>query len=218
MTDTAPTLSQRLKTECWPLHEAAEHAALPKKLISATVTRDEYVGLLHQTLLHTAALDEALRRRLADLPALGAVVEEAQLQAPLVERDLEHLGADPAGATASPATRELLDRIERFEAEDPIRLLGLHYVREGAHNGNRFIARSIQKALGLPAGGDGVRHLTPYGDEQPAVWASFKATLDAQRLTDEQRDAIVDAAKDMFRAITAIHAQIASAEATPASY
>ena len=98
--------------------------------------------------------------------------------------------------------------IERAQAAtDPLELLGLHYVREGANNGNRYIAMRLRKAWNLPHDQtEGFRYLDPYGAEQRPRWERFKQTLDAQTISEAGQATIIAAARDMFGLIMAMHA------------
>jgi len=171
---TETALSDRMKTECWPLHQAAETAERPKRMLKGDIGRDLYIALLEQMLIAMRALDDAIADLRPTVPALAAVVTDDQLQAPAIEADLDHFGADPSAITPLPATRRLVETIRADAADRPIRLLGLHYVREGANNGNVFLAKTLRTSLGLPADGSGTRHLDPYGaDNQRPRWMAL---------------------------------------------
>jgi heme oxygenase len=77
-------------------------------------------------------------------------------------------------------------------------------VREGANNGNRFIAMKLGGALGLEDG-RGLTHLDPYGERQREAWEAFKAGWDGLGLDAGERARVLEAGRDMFRAITAMH-------------
>ncbi len=72
--------------------------------------------------------------------------------------------------------------------DDPLRLLGMHYVLEGSNNGSRFIARHVGRAYQLSTG-PGLRYLDPYGDRQRAYWMDFKNAMGKFQFTgaDEER-------------------------------
>ena len=91
-------------------------------------------------------------------------------------------------------------------------LLGLHYVREGANNGNHYVAKKLRAAWGVE-GDDGLRSLDPYGKNQRALWEKFKTTLDAQPFTDEEKDHMVQSGRVMFERVMAIHEDLAAATA-----
>jgi heme oxygenase len=105
-----------------------------------------------------------------------------------------------------PGTHALIDHVASVASSEPVRLLGLHYVREGANNGNRFIAMKLRKIWGAPHDQrDGFRYLDPYGPEQRPRWEAFKQQLDALDLTNEQEEAVIASARSMFNLIIAMH-------------
>jgi len=203
MSQTGAAITERLKSETQDLHDAAENHGFQRALFKGQLTREEYGAYLAQMLL----LHDALEKRLIDAKdacaPIEAVLEEWQLQAPYLREDLRAFGIDETSVDPLPSTRRFIERIERAAAEEPIRLLGFHYVLEGSNNGSRFIARNVRKAYDLTPG-TGDRYLDPYGDEQPARWATFKQALAGVTLTDAEADSMVDAARDMFLGVAEI--------------
>ena len=202
-TDTRP-LGQRLKEDNWDLHQLAEHDALPQHMVRGTMPREAYVELCGQSWLVARALDSAIEAKRDEVPILRELVTDRQLQTPYLEEDLAHWGVDPASVAPNPGTAALIAEIERCRDNAPIRLFGLHYVREGANNGNRFIARKIKQAWGAESD-DGFRHLDPYGDEQRPLWEAFKVRLNEIELSEAEKTAIVDAARSMFEGMIKMH-------------
>lgn len=204
------TISERLKAETAEHHTAAERHPFQRSLVRGTVGREGYAEYLGQMLLVHAALEAGLRRAAPAVPAIAKVVREEQYQEPYLRRDLAHFGVDPAAVTPSPATAELVARLERVARERPLALLGHHYVLEGSNNGSRFIARAIRSALGL-SGREGTEYLDPYGEAQRANWAQFKADLDACGLSEAEGDVLVKAAAEMFEGIHRISEDLSAA-------
>lgn len=211
MNDPRP-MSHRFKEGCADLHQIAETGEFARKMISGTLGRDAYLRMLEQALAAMRPLDDAIRRHRAAVPALAALVDDAQLHAPNLEADLRYFGIEPGAIEPGPAAQALAAAVADAERRDPLLLLGLHYVREGANNGNHYVAKKLRPALGLPER-DGTRHLDPYGPAQRTTWEDFKTRLDNQSFTPAQRDALVETARSMFRAIIAMH-QEADATAT----
>jgi heme oxygenase len=205
MTIDPRPLGQRLKEDNWDLHTRAEHDTLPQHLVRGTIPREVYADLLGQMYLVNRVLDRAIREHRDRLPVLANMVADEQLQTPYLEADLAHWGVDPDSLEPRPGAAGLIAEIGRCAAEAPIRLFGLHYVREGANNGNRFVAMGLRKAWGM-AGAEGFRYLDPYGDRQRPLWESFKQRLDQQDLTEDEKHEIVAGARSMFEHIIAIHA------------
>ena len=126
------SISQMMKEGCADLHEKAEHATIPARMVSGQMSRDEYVAMLQQGVLWNRELDVAILESRPTSPYLTALVDDAQLQGPYYDADLKHFGSK-AATEPSPGVVALCKDIEKA---DPLTLLGLHYVREGANNGN----------------------------------------------------------------------------------
>ncbi|MEZ5331904.1 MAG: biliverdin-producing heme oxygenase [Thermoanaerobaculia bacterium] len=202
---------ERLKDGTWDLHQAAEGHDFQQRMVGGGLTREEYAAWLGQMLLVHRALEEPLAR-LAETDGRFAAVRPEQMQVPYLEADLEALGVDPGSVRPLPATSALVSEIERDAAQEPLRLLGHHYVLEGSNNGNRFIARRLLPALGLQDGSAG-RYLDPYGDRQRELWAGFKAAMGEVPLSASEIDLLVDAARRMFAGIGALSGDLEAVSA-----
>lgn len=214
-TDQHP-LTQRLREGCWDLHQSAESGDFAARMARGELNQDAYVAMLEALYEPMRLLDERLLAHRRGVSALDAILDEPQLQAPHIADDLRHFGAPVPTGPVGDASQALVDLIHRTERRDPAALLGLHYVREGANNGNHFVAIKLRKSLGL-SGSAGARFLDPYANEQRARWEAFKKTLDRQAFEPEQRDAIVGAAREMFSAIIAVHRELSARHPAPAS-
>lgn len=182
-------LTTRLKDDNWALHQIAERQESPGSLIKGTMPLDGYKAMLGQQHLINAALDKALKSLLGANPQVAELVVEEQLLTPYLLEDLSHFGIAPDSVSATPGTRRYIEHIEA-NADNALHLLGLHYVRLGACNGNRFVARVVRKTYGLTDPQLGTRYLDPFGESQRAKWMEFKAALDAIPFDQAQRDAI----------------------------
>jgi heme oxygenase len=202
-TDPRP-LGQRLKEDNWDLHQQAERDTLPQHLVQGTIPRETYIELLGQMWLVSTALDGAIVGVRDSVPVLKELVADVQLQTPYLEEDLAHWGVDTATLSPMAGTAGLIADIERSKTESPIRLFGLHYVREGANNGNKYVALKMRRAWGIEDA-SGFRYLDPYGDQQRPLWESFKTRLDTIELTEAEKTEIVGAARSMFEHIIAMH-------------
>lgn len=198
------TTSKRMKEECWDLHQSAEAGRTAKAMIEGTLTKEHYIDMLGQMYAAAKVLDPLVAEARAKVPALAALVDDAQMQGPYLRQDLEFYGVDPDGVKPRAGALHLIETARRLARENPLALLGLHYVREGANNGNRYVAKKLRLVYEMP-GEDGFRHLDPYGSEQRARWERFKATLDAQPFTPGQQDELVAAGREMYKAIIGIH-------------
>ncbi len=196
-----------LKESTAAQHDAAENHAFQRALVEGRLSREAYAANLAQLFLVHRALERRLRESADALPAIGAVVTEEQYQEPYLREDLAFFGIDPESIEALEATRSLVARIE---GASPVELLGMHYVLEGSNNGGRFIAKKVRKAYDFEEDAPGTRYLDPYGDEQRGKWMAFKATMDEQAFTPEQREQMVTAAQGMFDSLAAIGGDLAA--------
>jgi len=200
---TAPStlaIGDRLKTETAELHTLAEKAPLQAAMIQGRLTREAYAAFLGQMLLVHEALDRAVEQASAAHPGVRAVWSTEQKKAALVRQDLAFFGVDPATVKPLPETARVIDLIKSRSKAHPETALGMHYVLEGANNGNQFIARVIGKVYAIQ-GPDGLRSLDPYGPRQREAWGAWKSALNAQQFTDAERDRIVEGAAAMFQAV-----------------
>ena len=206
-------IGQMMKDGCWDLHQSAENGAVARKLISGEIGRAEYAELAKQMYLFNRRLDEAIRTHRGTTPALDRLITDEQLQTPYYESDLSDLGVDPSDIEPTEGTRSALALVDRVEASEPGNLLALHYVREGANNGNRFVARKLMQVWGQ-SDLSGMKHLDPYGESQRGKWEVFKTTLNELPLTDAEKLELVRTGRAMFEAVIAIHKDIESLAAT----
>lgn len=193
------SVMQRLKSETSDLHSAAERHPFQQSLLRGTVSREAYAQWLGQMLLIHRALEAHLRRLAPRFPSVASVLRDYQFQEPYLLGDLAFLGVEARSVAPLPAAARLMSRIDSDAHEHPLSLLGMHYVLEGSNNGSRYIAKSIRRALGLQA--QGVAYLDPYGEEQPARWAQFKADMDAAGFSGPEEDSLVAGAGAMFQAV-----------------
>lgn len=200
----------RLRDETADLHQQAETREFQQRMFRGALTRPEYLAWLGQMWLVHRALEAALAERLGADPRFAAVHPE-QFKAERLAADRAELGGgDPEPL---PAAAELVARVAAAAREEPLRLLGYHYVLEGSTNGNRILARRLLPALGLEPAIAG-RYLDPYGDRQRETWARFKAAMQEIELTVAETDLVIDAARELFAAISDLSAELAGAPRT----
>lgn len=181
-------LTTRLKDDNWALHQIAERQETPGSLIKGTMPKDGYTNMLAQQLLINHALDNALRDAVKSDARVSELVLNEQMLSPYIEQDLSFLGIDASSISPTPGTTRYIEHIQA-NADNPLHLLGLHYVRLGACNGNRFVARVVRKAYTLGEH-EGTRYLDPFGDAQRASWVEFKAALDAMPFDASEQDQV----------------------------
>jgi heme oxygenase len=204
-------MSQMMKEGCADLHDKAEHAKVPSRMVSGEMTIDEYCLMLQQDAIWNKALDLAILKRRGENAYLMALVDDIQLQGPYFDQDLAHFGLTDE-CEPTPGVSAMCKTIEEAADKNSLTLLGLHYVREGANNGNHYVAKKLRASWGIE-GDDGLRSMDPYGNNQRALWEKFKTTLDAQEFTAEEKEHMVHSGRTMFERVMAIHEDLAAATA-----
>ncbi len=182
-------LTTRLKDDNWALHQIAERQDTPGSLIKGTMPKDGYLAMLAQQYLVNNAFDQALQGILPEHQAIAELILDEQLLTPYIAEDLAYFGVDPTSAQPLPGTQRFIDHIHAHK-DRPLHLLGLHYVRLGACNGNSFVARVVRKAYALESPTQGTRYLDPFGPTQRKKWMAFKSGLDAMELSQDQQDEV----------------------------
>jgi heme oxygenase len=154
-------------------------------------------------LLIHASLEGRLKDLRSRQPELRVVIRDDLFQADRLRADLRHHGADPERVAPLPATVDFVAWIERAAQERPLALLGANYVLEGSKNGNRFIARALLRRAGADASAaSGFQYLDPHGEAQRPMWQEYRQTMNAMPFDGVDADAMEDAARHTFAAIT----------------
>jgi len=206
-TTTSANIMDQLKERTAEHHRRAEQQPLQQALVKGTVTRGQYAAWLGQMLLVHTELEKQIQSLTARERRL-AVASAEQFGHPRLAADLRVLGLDPAEVKPSGATSHVCGQIRSATAADPVTLLGFHYVLEGSKNGNRYIAMALRRGLGLTAG-TGDTYLDPYGEAQRAKWQAFRVAMGAEQFTDQEIEAVIAAAGQMFDGVSAICSEIA---------
>lgn len=193
-------IMERLKEETLELHKAAEHHGFQQALFSGRLDREAYARFLDQMYLVFECLERELRLLIESRPEIGVLINDRHWRCADVAADLSHFGHSVEAIQPVDATTRLVTQIERLAERNRLALLGMHYVLEGANNGNRFIARTLQKTYDL-TNGEGSRYLDPYGETQREVWQAYKVAMGNLSFTSEEADALVASAKAMFSGI-----------------
>jgi len=194
------SMTSRVKSETWKLHERAEGHPVQKTLMQGRLPREVFAANLGQLLLVHRALESRLRELRESDPRIVSIVTDEQFQEPYLLEDLAAYGVDPAEVEAGRATTELIAKIE---AAPPMSVLGMHYVMEGSNNGNRFIAKAVSRAYGFEPGAPGLRYLDPYGDRQREVWGAFKTAADGAGFTEDESAQMLGGAQAMYAGLIA---------------
>lgn len=202
MPDSTPSLMQQMREATWPQHQHAESRPLEQALAQGKCPKAGYVNLLKQRLQIHVVLERAWVASAERDVRISSLIAEELLQVDNLLADLKYFDAADDLAPV-PGTTALIQDIERAARDNPITLLGHYYVFEGSKNGGRMLAKGLRQNYDLPER-DGIRYFDPHGDEQRAMWLSFKARVDQLEFSDEERQQIIEAAKRTFAHVAVI--------------
>ena len=194
---SATDLMSVLRDSTRDAHQSAERRPLNRALARGTLTRPLWIAHLEQLLLLNRALEARIDQSLPSRTAWTDLIA-GRRRVPDLEADLRYwqgsVAPDPLPATAQ--------AVGRIAAIDDHGALGMLYVLEGSTNGGRFLAKSVARGFGLPADSrEGLRSLDPYGEQQPARWASFKTTMNTLPADPSVISAIQAGAQTMFEMV-----------------
>jgi len=151
-----------LREATWPCHQRLEKRIDFK---SRMASREAYRAHLEKMWGFYAALEPRLA---AGLGGEALADFDARRKLPLLERDLQALGADPA----------LLPRCADVpHCADAASALGAAYVLEGATLGGRTLMPVVQSRLGLTPE-RGAAFLASYGAAVDTMWRAFGAVVE----------------------------------------
>ena len=189
-------ITHRLKSDNWDLHQIAERGGTPESMIKGTITREGFASYLGQAILIHRALDRAIDRAIEQMPELTKLVLDEQHFEPYFESDLSYYNASES-TEPTPGTTRFIEHINDH-IDQPLHIFGLHYVRLGACNGNRFVARKLRMVFGIDHPSDGMMSHDPFGDQQRTNWTAFKDGIDALDLSDTQRDELFEGTRAAY--------------------
>lgn len=194
-----------LREETKPLHDSAERHQFQTLLAKGQLSKEAIADFLNQMRHVHTALEAALRDLREKRPEVAPLIDDRHFQRARIETDLESLGVSLSQEGPTPGCAAFAKRIAWAVENEPIRLLGFHYVLEGSNNGARFFVKCVRRALGC-AEGEGLAFFDPHGDEQPAMWHAFRTAMGdvTAKLSERERTQFLEGAKEMYRAHTAI--------------
>lgn len=182
-------ITERLKTETADHHKATEDVSFGHKIMSGSLTLDEYKVLIEKNYL------------------LHVLIEMALVKSGLVPEDFELL--------SRLKTQALIDDLTTLNHPVPsvpqidvtyntlAEALGAMYVVEGATLGGAYIYKALQRnPVVAPVGKFG--YYGVYGDQIGPNWKKFQEGLNKHINTKELEDETIESAKrafDLFKAI-----------------
>lgn len=206
MTTTTIDLMGRLREETAADHKQAESNPLEQALFRGALPREGYIRYIEQRFLVHETLDAAVLRLIESDSRFAGLLPAELLQTPNLRADLAHFGRKEAELMPTPGTASFLKLLNSWSAGVRSPLWGAYYVFEGSKNGARILARTLGTAYGL--NGAGLRYLDPHGAAQRQLWQDFRTRMNAIEWSAAEADAIVDAARQTFRAVGQIDMEI----------
>ncbi len=191
-------------------HQDAEGSAFVTALMDGHINEEGYATFLAQVAAIYAALEETGRALAGDTFA-DAVLDDALLRCPAIERDLEFWAArngqspDP---TPAPATRAYVDRIDAAQEWGGL-FVAHHYTRYmGDLSGGQAIGRVIGRTYGLDDGRGREFFAFPAIPKPKPYKDGYRARLDALPVDDAQRARMLAEVKVAFAMNGAIFAEL----------
>ncbi|XP_060642710.2 heme oxygenase 2 [Anolis sagrei] len=199
----SPTdLSELLKEGTKEAHDRAENTQFVKEFLKGRIKRELFkLGTVALYFTYSALEEEMERNK--DHPAFAPLYFPAELhRAPALEQDLAYFyGEGWRGAVGcSEATRRYVERIRHVGRHRPELLAAHAYTRYmGDLSGGQVLRKVAQRALGLPASGEGLRF---YAFDNVSSAQGFKqlyrARLNALELDPETKEEVVKEANRAF--------------------
>jgi heme oxygenase len=191
--------SEQLKSATRSFHSAAEGQNFQRLLANALLPVDLYASYLGQLFFVHQALEEAIEQYSKTDKRLKEVVLPEQIQEGFLRNDLIFLGTAPETMTPLPATSRLRQEIAFQATNNPLSLLGFHYVLLGSKHGGKLIAKNIKERYQFDA--SGTQYFNPYGENFMPCWQSFIKNLNQLERGEADQDDVIKAAQAMFSGI-----------------
>lgn len=189
---------ERLRAETRQQHTATEAIPFSTAILDGTLPRAAYAAQLAAYLPVHRAVEAAVAA--GRHPALAQVWTDDMLRTPLLEADLDELGAtDEDARRARTQAEEMASWVEILSATDPIAILGVLYVLEGSTLGGAILRRHLASAFALTDAG--LRYYSPYGTHPKPHWVAFGERMNAAMADDAHADRVVAAAAETFTRI-----------------
>jgi heme oxygenase len=166
-------------------------------MVDGGLVRREFVAFLQQIRNIHDAIEPLMRDAATREPRYASMLDESHFRLEKIKHDLADLGAE-VHAELIPSAERFIRTVSELSQREPLSMVGVLYVNEGATNGNKVVAHRIRKALELD---DSIAlgYLDPHGEQQRPRWMAFKGKLDALDLNEEEQDACLAAARAVFQ-------------------
>jgi len=143
------SLALMLKQSTQDLHNQAEAGPFQQRMMDGKLLREEFVAFLQQVWHVQSGIEPLFREAAAKEPRFAEMLHENHFRLSKIEQDLSDLDAAPIDERLA-STEKFIGFVEQATRSDPLSLVGVLYVKEGATNGNKIVAKRIREGLGLP--------------------------------------------------------------------
>lgn len=194
-------LAARLKEETAGAHSEAENSDFMARLLGGELDKQAAVDLTGQLYFVYEALEPAMRAN-SESAQVEAVYDARLERLEALSADLEHMIGANWRETIEPveATKNYVQRLRSIEESgDANSALAHHYVRYlGDLSGGQVIAKMLGKHYGIGEEGTNFYSFAEIGKIKPYRDA-YRARVSDLDVSPEDKDAIVEEAKDAFR-------------------
>lgn len=198
----------KLKEGTQALHDDAEAGSFQVRMVEGNLARAEFATFLCQMHHVHSILDPGLESAAESDSRVSQIFEKSHLRKLRIEQDLEDLGCSEM-QDVLPSTLRFTTYINKMSEKSATSLIGFLYVKEGATNGNKFIAKKLRATMGL--GDDkAMGYLDPHGEDQRRCWNAFKENLNQLDLTDDEQAECVEVAQETFRMVMDVSKEVDS--------
>ena len=187
----------KLKEGTQALHDQAESGNFQERMVSGELARFEFSRFLTQMKHIHEDLDPCLEEAASTDNRVSEIFNTTHKRLHRIEQDLIDLGTDSTDDPL-PSTLKFKSYIKEKLHEAPYSLIGILYVKEGATNGNKFIAKKLRETMGLDHD-KAMGYLDPHGKDQRKCWNKFKETLNELNLDESEEQNCVKVAQDTFQ-------------------
>jgi heme oxygenase len=181
-------ITERLKSETRPQHEALETVAFSKKIMDGSLSLAEYKVLLSHNYIVNSLIEEKLQA-MHEFKTIEGLDFDQRLKTNKLIADLEVLQLD----------KKVLDAQKpHYELNDKYEALGAFYVLEGSTLGGAMISRQLVKNENLKEV-NGFHYYGVYGELVGPMWKAFQQVLINEAAGNkENEDKMVKKATETF--------------------
>ncbi|MDX5321914.1 MAG: biliverdin-producing heme oxygenase, partial [Bacteroidota bacterium] len=159
-------ITERLKTETRPQHDAMERVGFSDKIMSGRLSLEEYKLLIRNNYIMNQIMERGVEsvEGFTSIPGLNY---ESRKKGALLEKDLQVLGLNQA---------EIDQHNYAFQFNSLHEALGAFYVMEGSTLGGSVISRQLAKTESLQSVPE-FNFYGCYGDMVGPNWKAFQGVL-----------------------------------------